>query len=143
MQTSNVQTSGVRRCLVAGVCATGAFCRPLAAQAVQRVTIKVTATAGPVCPVERFPPDPTCASKPLSGLVVTATSFRGAVMGRGVTGRDGAAVVKVAPRATYVIRAWMPGQNGRPSLLPRCDQVVVKVQAALRAVTLHCDTGIR
>ena len=63
--------------------------------------------------------------------------------GRGVTGRDGAAVVKVAPRATYVIRAWMPGQNGRPSLLPRCDQVAVKVQAALRAVTLHCDTGIR
>src|SRR5664280_2442019 len=30
-----------------------------------------TATAGPVCPVERYPPDPACAPRPVAGATIT------------------------------------------------------------------------
>ena len=55
-----------------------------------------TATAGPVCPVERYPPDPACAPRPVAGATITvhggggqviATATLGATFGFGGLGR--------------------------------------------------------
>ena len=121
----------------------GALSSAVGAQAASRVLITVRATAAPVCPVERYPPDPACVPRPLSGLVVTANTSDGVVATRGVTRSDGGVILRVRAGATYMIHAWMPGPDDRPAVLPRCDVIGLTVGRRPRNVMLHCDTGIR
>jgi hypothetical protein len=58
--------------------------------------IRGTATAGPVCPVEKIPPDPSCAPRPVAAVLV----FRdpsGSEIARGTTAADGTFFVDLRP----------------------------------------------
>ena len=138
-----VKSSLRRRGVRFAVCLASALSSAVGAQAASRVLITVRATAAPVCPVERNPPDPACVPRPLSGLVVTANTPDGVVATRGVTRSDGGVILRVRAGATYMIHAWMPGPDDRPAVLPRCDVIGLTVGRRPRNVMLHCDTGIR
>ena len=58
------------------------------------------ATAGPVCPVERIPPDPACAPRPVAGAVVVVRDGTGREVARATTAADGRFLVPVAPAHT-------------------------------------------
>src|SRR6185369_17627190 len=83
--------------------------------------IKGTVMAGPTCPVERNPPDPNCADKPLSVPVsVYRTSDTTQVFAE--TTSDTAGTFKLSlPPGNYVVKA------ARESMLPRCNQITVTV----------------
>jgi hypothetical protein len=53
------------------------------------------AVAGPVCPVERIPPDPACADRPVAGAVIVIRDAGGAEVARATTAEDGTFLVGV------------------------------------------------
>lgn len=54
-----------------------------------RENVSGRAVAGPVCPVESFPPDPNCAPRPVAGAAMVVTSRGGRPVARDVTDRNG------------------------------------------------------
>ncbi len=100
-------------------------------------TLQVKVTLSPTCPVERTPPDPSCAPKPYSTSVFVSRD--GQRVASKQTDQNGVATLKVAP-GTYTVVA----QGGNP--LPMCPsgegQVVVAANE-VKTVDISCDTGIR
>lgn len=99
--------------------------------------IRGTVMAGPTCPVERNPPDPACADRPLQ---TTVTVFRTVDMAHAIavttSDASGAFEVTLSP-GEYVVAA---GQ----STLPRCTQTPATVgPSGYTKVVVSCDTGIR
>lgn len=95
--------------------------------------------AGPVCPVERNPPDPNCADRPIETNV---SAYKVSDITRAVaitaSKKDGTFEMKL-PAGEYVV---MSGPYGVP--LPRCSDVSVSVKEnAYTSVQVLCDTGIR
>lgn len=99
--------------------------------------VRGVVTAGPVCPVEQFPPDPNCADKPISArVIVTRGSGGSGAVASGLAGSDGTFQIAVAP-GHYTITA-------KTQFAMRCDTVPVAVTAgAFTDVNVPCDTGIR
>ena len=94
------------------------------------------ATAGPVCPVERVPPDPSCAARPVAGAVILVRDKAGAEVGRATTGADGTYFVDL-PAGTYtVVPQPATGLLGTPAA-----QTVTVV--FVTELDLSYDTGIR
>ena len=103
-----------------------------------RTGIGGTATAGPVCPVERNPPDPACAPRPVAGAVILIRDATGKEIARVTTANDGTFFADV-PAGGYVIEPQsVQGLLGRPSP----TSIVVRNRATSR-VDLVYDTGIR
>jgi len=103
-----------------------------------RTGIGGTAVAGPVCPVERVPPDPACAPRPVAGAVVVVRDGSGSEIARTVTAADGSFFVEV-PAGDYVVEA-QPAEG----LLGTAGQRDVSVVDGVAAqVQLEYDTGIR
>ena len=97
--------------------------------------VRGVVTAGPVCPVERIPPDPNCADRPIEARVLV-THGGGGVVASGSSGSDGSFEIRVAP-GHYEVTATT-------KFAMRCDSVAVDVAAgAFTDVTVPCDTGIR
>ena len=100
--------------------------------------LTVSAVAGPVCPVERVPPDPACAPRPVAAkdvAVITADGSQQVVVGR----TDAAGKVRFAlPFGRYVVRGR---SNGGFPIPP--EDTAVEVGARPVDVTLNYDTGIR
>lgn len=100
--------------------------------------IKGTVMAGPTCPVERNPPDPACADKPVHTAVAVyrdtkPTTFFAAVQ----SDASGAFQISLPP-GKYVVTA------GSEAGLPRCTLVPATVAAdSYTSVAVECDTGIR
>ncbi len=93
------------------------------------------AFAGPVCPVERLPPDPACSSRPVGGAVIHLIQS-GNEVARTRTDSQGRFLITVAA-GTYVVEPQaVPGLLGTP------DSVTVVVVGRV-AVELAYDTGIR
>ncbi|HYF13264.1 MAG TPA: hypothetical protein VD928_03135, partial [Candidatus Paceibacterota bacterium] len=93
--------------------------------------------AGPTCPVERDPPDPNCADRPLETIVAiyrASDTARAHVVTR--SNAQGEFEASLAP-GEYVIVA---GQ----SPFPQCNEtnVTVTPNSFLR-IEISCDTGIR
>lgn len=99
--------------------------------------IRGVAMVGPTCPVERDPPDPQCADKPLATNVLI---YRSGDLMRPViiTTSDKAGKFEAdLPPGEYVVR-------GGEAVLPRCADTPASVAAgAYTTVTLNCDSGIR
>jgi hypothetical protein len=101
--------------------------------------VKGTVVAGPTCPVERNPPDPACADKPIQTNVwisrkvapeqVIATTYS-----------DKLGVFQLSlPPGDYVIQA---GSSGVP--YPRCTDTSATVgSTGYTNIVINCDTGIR
>jgi len=106
--------------------------------AVGRTGIRGTALAGPVCPVERIPPDPACAPRPVVGAMIVVRDASGTQIGRGTTGADGTYVVEVAAGSYVVEPQPVQGLLGTPP-----PQSVTVVDGFAATVDLAYDTGIR
>ncbi len=100
--------------------------------------VDITATIGPTCPVQKDPPDPTCADRPYEATLVLATT---------IIGKNGGVLVKTDANGhfsenlepgTYTIRAQSD------AALPRLEPVTFTVEAHKRtAVHVQFDSGIR
>lgn len=107
------------------------------ATAASRTGIGGTATAGPVCPVEK-PGDPNCDARPVAGATIVMRDASGAEVARVQTGADGTFFADVAPGG-YVVEAQpVEGLMGIPS-----PQGVTVNDGIASSVQLGYDTGIR
>lgn len=93
---------------------------------------------GPTCPVEKSPPDPNCADRPLADATITVFK-KGSTTALATTKTDAAGhfILKV-PAGIYRVTA------GVGSSLPRCPETEVGVAAGqFTKVPIACDSGIR
>ncbi|OGE88895.1 MAG: hypothetical protein A2722_04055 [Candidatus Doudnabacteria bacterium RIFCSPHIGHO2_01_FULL_50_11] len=91
---------------------------------------------GPTCPVERIPPDPSCADKPYANASLVATNAEGRQY-KDQTDADGQFRLMV-PLGRYTIKV------SPINILPRCEEKQVEVTTKqLASVDISCDTGIR
>ncbi len=101
-------------------------------------TITLRLLAGPVCPVDRYPPDPSCAPRPVAGANVIVRNATGAEAASGTSDAAGLITLSVPGGAYYV--------EGAPSEgLMRTPQPTAFSVPGGRSVTisLEYDTGIR
>ncbi|MBU6490708.1 hypothetical protein KGQ25_00880 [Patescibacteria group bacterium] len=92
---------------------------------------------GPTCPVERIPPDPSCADKPYATAIAVYHTGSQSVFLMGNSDASGAFKFSLPPGA-YTLQAT----NGKT--FPRCTAVTVSVPASgYASTTISCDTGIR
>jgi len=100
--------------------------------------VKGRVTAGPTCPVERYPPDPACADRGFETTIRIRTLPDREFVKKVHTGEQGRFRTRLAPgRYRLVPRS---GRNG----FPRCEpQDVTVVADRFKRVHLTCDTGIR
>jgi hypothetical protein len=110
----------------------------LASGADGRTGIRGTATAGPVCPVERIPPDPSCAARPVAGATVSVRDPAGVEVARVTTGADGTYFVAVAAGAYLVSAEAVDGLMRAPG-----PQETMVEAGRTSTVDLSYDTGIR
>ena len=93
--------------------------------------------AGPTCPVERIPPDPRCAARPVSGAVLLFIDNAGRDAGRAVSDDNGRFTI-LLPAGRYRLRP-LP-VVGLLGTAPPQDVIVTSAGAR---VTVTYDTGIR
>jgi hypothetical protein len=98
------------------------------------------ATAGPVCPVERYPPDPACAPRPVVGATIAVLDPGGREVASAITGADGTYRVAVPAGSVRVQAAPVAGLMRMPAPI---DVVVPAGPGAWLRVDLAYDTGIR
>ena len=100
--------------------------------------LRVVAVAGPVCPVERVPPDPACAPRAVGGAELVIRDAGGAEVARARTDARGTAIVAV-PAGAYVVEGQpVVGLMGTPSPVK-----AIVLDGAVTLVNLAYDTGIR
>ena len=58
--------------------------------------------AGPTCPVQRVPPDPACADRPVAGAVLVVTAAGGTEAGRATSDANGDFAIPLLP-GSYVL----------------------------------------
>ncbi len=103
-----------------------------------RTGIRGTALAGPVCPVQRASPDPSCAPRPVAGAVIVVRDESGGIVDRTITNDTGSYFSAVAA-GTYVVEPQpVEGLLGTPG-----PQRVVVNAGERTTVDLSYDTGIR
>lgn len=97
------------------------------------------AAAGPTCPVERNPPDPACADRPVAGAVIMIQNAAGAGVAQVTTAADGSFSLMLAPGAYRLVPQPVSGLMGTAS------PVDFQVEAGKAAPPLQVsyDTGIR
>jgi len=103
-----------------------------------RTGIAGRATAGPVCPVEKIPPDPACAARPVAGAVIVVRDPSGAEIARATTGADGTFFAELAPGGYVVEARPAKGLMGTPG-----PQNVTVDPGVVSTIQLDYDTGIR
>lgn len=99
--------------------------------------IRGTVMAGPTCPVERDPPDPKCADRPISTTVAVFRANNPTTpFAIGKSDAQGTFEFSLPP-GSYVVGAG-------ESQLPRCTQTPAAVGPnAYTTIVVECDTGIR
>ena len=101
------------------------------------VTGKVT--AGPVCPVERVPPDPSCAPRPVAGALLIVQTTAGREVARTTSATDGTFHLNLAPGGYRLVPQPVAGYMGvAPSVDFRVD-----AGEPTPALEVSYDTGIR
>lgn len=101
-------------------------------------TLKITALAGPVCPVQTDPPSPDCAPRPVDMAIIVVSGPDGAERARGTTGSDGTVVLEVAAGELTIVPQPVEGLLGTAAAVT----VTVADGQTLQA-TVDYDTGIR
>ena len=99
------------------------------------------AVAGPVCPVERVPPDPACADRPVGGAVMVIRDAGGAEVARATTAPDGTFLVGVPGAGPWTVEPQ--AVDGLLGTAPATVVAVVDAPSAWTAVDVAYDTGIR
>jgi Carboxypeptidase regulatory-like domain len=97
-------------------------------------------TAGPTCPVETVPPNPSCAPRPVSGAIVVAAYSDGDEAARAVSNTDGSYSLEL-PAGTYTLTPQASGNKMmRP---PEGKSITVGPGTGSLVVDFSYDTGIR
>ncbi len=125
--------------VLAAVVVSLAACGTAGAQPLQS-GISGRVLAGPTCPVERFPPRPQCAPRPLAASLRirrVETSSASKLAHSGANGRFRV----LLPPGVYIIHAL--SENGSPFPRPPADSRVQVRRGHLTRVTISYDTGIR
>ena len=94
---------------------------------------------GPMCPVERIPPDPKCADKPYKTDLVATSSDGKQIFQQFSSGANGKFSVNLAP-GEYLIES-----SDTATIFSHCSSGgTIKVIAnQYTDIILRCDTGIR
>jgi hypothetical protein len=100
--------------------------------------IRGTATAGPVCPVERNPPDPSCAPRPVVGATIVIRDGSGAQVAVAISDADGRYFAVLPPGDYLVDPQPVTGLMGTAGKQP-----ATVVVGSITDVPLEYDTGIR
>ena len=95
--------------------------------------------AGPTCPVERIPPDPNCAERPVVGAVLVVRDAAGTEVARLTSGAGGAFAIDLAPGAYHLIPQAVAGLMGTPAPIG----FTVDAGQPPAVVQVSYDTGIR
>lgn len=100
--------------------------------------IRVTAVLGPICPVERVPPDPACAPRTVPGAIISIRDDQGNEFAQAKLDSAGSAFIETPPGHYRVLAARVVGLLGVPDATP------AEVFDGLTTdVVLTYDTGIR
>jgi hypothetical protein len=102
------------------------------------VTLRVTLTAGPICPVEQNPPDPACAPRPVANVEVLVFDPAGQQVAEGISDAQGLISMQVPAGAYYVVPAPVDGLMGDAESL-----AFAAVGGDGVALVFDYDTGIR
>ncbi len=98
--------------------------------------IRGTATIGPTCPVQRIPPDPTCADKPYAALLNFST--QSGTLVKQVQAKGDGSFEAALPAGVYVIT------QAEGKIYPRLSpQTVTVKQDQYTSIHLSFDSGIR
>lgn len=97
--------------------------------------LRVTVVASPVCPVERIPPDPACAPRPVEGAVLQISGTAETEIRSGV---DGLAAARLAPGDYLLTPEPVEGLLGVAA--PQTFTIGAEEVAEL---VVDYDTGIR
>jgi hypothetical protein len=97
-------------------------------------------TAGPVCPVERDPPDPACAPRAVEGAVLVVTGATGREVARARSSAAGRYEIRLQPGAYEMTPQPVEGLLGTPGPIPL--RVTGPGEVPQR-VDVGYDTGIR
>jgi hypothetical protein len=101
-------------------------------------TVIATLVAGPVCPVERNPPDPSCAPRPVDGGVVVLRDASAAEVDQAIAGPDGRVEFSVPGGSYYLDPQPVQGLMGVAAAV-----AFSVVGGDTVGVSLAYDTGIR
>jgi hypothetical protein len=99
--------------------------------------VTIALVAGPVCPVERNPPNPGCARRPVANAQVVVHSPDGAVVAQGTSGNDGTVSFDLPAGAYYAEASPVQGLMRSPDA--QAFSVVGGTSVGLR---FEYDTGI-
>ena len=102
------------------------------------IELRGSVTAGPTCPVERDPPDPSCAPRAVPGATVTIQDAAGSEIERAVSDSRGRFTVALAPGRYRLI----PQPIGQIEHAPPVE-VDVRTGEQPPEVDIGYDTGIR
>ena len=97
------------------------------------------AVAGPVCPVERNPPDPSCAPRSVGGAALVVSATNGHEVARATTGPDGRWTLAL-PAGAYTLTPQPVA--GLVGVAPPIPFTVGAAGASVSLDTVY-DTGIR
>jgi len=98
-----------------------------------------TVRAGPVCPVERVPPDPACAPRAVAGATIIASFAGEGEAARTTSASDGSYRLVIYGFGTVTLTAKpVPGLMGTPTPV-----VVMLAPMESQQVDFLYDTGIR
>ncbi len=128
------------RALVALVllAAIGLACTAPSGSAPAAVSVSGSALAGPVCPVERLPPDPACAPRPVEGADISVVDVNGEQVALVTTDANGASAFDVVPGTYRLVAMPVAGLIGTPAPLE-----LNVGPAGATDIVLEFDTGIR
>ena len=101
-------------------------------------TLDLVVVAGPVCPVERVPPDPSCAPRPVAGATIRIEDAAGRLVARPVSDAQGrisfqlpSGPYRLVPPPVAVLLGTPPARD--VTVGPGADE----------PISLEYDTGIR
>jgi hypothetical protein len=112
--------------------------RPTPTPSGRPATVTIHTAAGPVCPVERNPPDPSCAPRPIPGTLLVVRDPSGQEVVRATTDASGAATLTLAGGAYFVEPSTVSGVIGQAR--PAAFSVV---GGSTVGFAILYDTGIR
>ena len=92
-----------------------AACQQPASSSAALVRVDGVVEAGPVCPVERDPPDPACAPRAVAGAEIVVVAGDGSVVARVSSDEDGAFVVELVPGRYELAGQPVEGLMGVPA----------------------------
>jgi hypothetical protein len=103
------------------------------------IAVSIHVQAGPVCPVERIPPDPACADRSVAGAEMVVTDASGQRIASGRSNASGDLTVSLAPGSYTLTPQPVSGVMGTAAPMG----ITVVAGASPAAIVVIYDTGIR